>query len=125
VHNPKRGLAALGHFVDPSFDVEGFYGMAKFARKEMGGILDQVVYLSGVAPEDMKRKNVREMEEIRKFVIRAFRDLGYKKTQIKRLWNGLDEYSNMAVDTESGKVDVSRFGYGHLVGIGDDEFDNG
>jgi|GEM_PF-2015679 len=114
VHNPKERRAALGHFVDPRVDLEEFYSLVKFARREMGKVLDQVVYLSGVAPMDHGKKSRREAKEIRGFVTTAFLEMGYSRDQMHKLWNGLDEAATMAVDTESGKVAVNHYDYSHL-----------
>lgn len=114
VHNPERSKAVLGHFVDPRMELEDFYGLVKHARAKMGEVLDQIVYLSGVAPIDESRKGLREAREIRKFVVESFLEMGYSKGQLSKSWNGLGEAATMAVDTESGEVAVNHFDYSHL-----------
>ena len=116
VHNPKARKAALGHFVEPRMKLEGFAELVRHARDEMGRILDQIVVLAGVSPEDRSKEAQEESREIRRHIVRAFVRAGYSEAQIRQAWNGLDELSNLAVDTESGKVICVKKDYSGLVG---------
>ena len=120
VHNPKEASAVLGHFVDPRMKVEDFYGLVKHARGRMGKVVDQVVYLSGVAPEDSRQRSLHEARGVRKFVKEAFLQSGYQEEQIRASWNKVDHAATMAVDTESGKVVVSHSDYSHLSDLSEE-----
>lgn len=112
VHNPKERRAALGHFVEPRMKVEGFADFVKKARQSLGEVVDQVVYMAGVAPEDQSKEAQEESAKVREHVVTAFLKSGYAESQLRQEWNQPDQYAILGVDTESGVHVLSHVNYG-------------
>lgn len=112
VHNPKDRKAALGHFVEPRMKLEGFADFVKKARHSLGAVVDQVVYLAGVAPDDQSKEAQEESAKVRDYILKAFLKNGYEESQLRQEWNQLDQYAILGVDTESGVHVVSHVNYG-------------